>query len=571
MKIFAVLQKRIPLVETIKNYNTGYAKRDIISALTVAVVAIPQSMAYAIIAGVDPVYGLYTAIVATIIGSLFGSSNHLIAGPTNAISLLVASSMRNYMGLSNAYEMLFLLTFMVGIIQILFGVIRLGKAVNYVSHAVIVGFTSGAGVLIALGQLNALLGISIKNSAQMATMEKVWYVITHLSGVNLYAAGIGVLTILIIIVLKKINKNLPGSLIGIIITSLVIVVFSLDKSGVKLTGDIPTSLPPFKMLSFSLDSAQKVFSGAVAIAVIGLVEAISISKSISATSRQKIDANQEFIGQGLANAIGSFFQCFAGSGSFTRSAINYWSGAATRIAGILSGVIIAIVLLFFAPYAKYISTPGLAGVIMVIAYNMVNKKEIKKVTRVSKSDAIAMWFTFAATVVMPDLDWAIYAGIAISIIIYLRNTNKAGIKVLLPSTSQQGRFVEKEISTVKEPVDILILQIEGNLYFGSADDLEQKLDGLLGKAGVYIVRMKQVATIDITALDALKIFLRSVREEGSSIILCGVASGLNTMLTNADMVKDIGQENIFISEEEVFASSMKAFERAKELVSAVHK
>ena len=361
MKIVNVLQKKIPLIETIKSYNAHAAKRDIIAALTVAVVAIPQSMAYAIIAGVNPVYGLYTAIISTIVGSVFGSSNHLVAGPTNAISLLVASGMRNYMGLSNAYEMLFLLTFMTGAIQLLFGVIRLGKAVNYVSHAVIVGFMSGAGVLIALCQLNALLGISIKNSAQMATMEKVYYVITHLGNINPYAASIGIITIVIIVVCKVIHKSIPGSLISVLMTSGIVVLFALDQKGIKLTGNIPTSLPPFKMLTFNLESAQKLFSSAIAIAVIGLVEAISISKSISAESRQKIDANQEFIGQGLANVVGSFFQCFAGSGSFTRSAINFYSGAATRIAAILSGIFVGVVLLFFSPYAKYISTPALAG------------------------------------------------------------------------------------------------------------------------------------------------------------------------------------------------------------------
>lgn len=561
------LISKIPLIDTLKNYNKDNARRDIIAALTVAVVAIPQSMAYAIIAGLDPKYGLYTAIISTILASIFGSSNHLIAGPTNAISLLLASSMRNHMGLDNAYEMLFLMTFMVGVIQILFGVIKLGKAINYVSHAVVVGFTAGAGVLIALGQLNQLLGISIKNSAQMPTLEKVYYVFTHLNQVNIFALAMGLLTMAIILICKRINKNIPGSLIGIIIPIFFIILFSLDQRGVKLTGEIPTSLPPFRMLDFDLNTAREVFSGAIAIAVIGLVEAISIGKSIASTSRQKIDANQEFIGQGIANAAGSFFQCFAGSGSFTRSAINYYSGAATRVAGILSGLMVALVLLFFAPYAKYIPMPSLAGVIMIIAYNMVNKKEMAKVYKVGKSDNKVMWFTFAATVVMPDLDWAIYAGIIVSIGLYLRDTNKVPVKILLPYEDSHHRFVEKEIAHIKEPQDILVLQIEGNLYFGSAEDLETKLESVVGKANVYIIRMKQVATIDITSLDAIKIFIRSVKETGGKILLCGVDTGLNAMMINAGMVKEIGEENIFLSEEEIFASSSKALQKAKQLTS----
>src|SRR5665647_100154 len=201
--------KYIPLVDTIKSYKKEYIKKYLMASLTVAIVAIPQSMAYAIIAGVNPVYGLYTAILSTILSSVFGSSNHLIAGPTNAISLLVASSMAGFMDRDNVYEMLFLMTFMVGAMQLLFGIIKLGKALNYVSHAVIVGFTAGAGVLIALGQLNQFLGISITNSAQMPTLEKVSYVVTHAGSTNKFALGLGLITVAIILLCKKLNKNLP--------------------------------------------------------------------------------------------------------------------------------------------------------------------------------------------------------------------------------------------------------------------------------------------------------------------------------------------------------------------------
>jgi SulP family sulfate permease len=566
LKINRIL-KYIPLIKTIGSYKREYAKKDLIASLTVAVVAIPQSMGYAIIAGVDPVYGLYTAIISVIIGSAFGSSSHLITGPTNAISLLIASSLRNYMGLDNAYEMLFLMTFIVGVMQLLLGVIKLGKVVNYVSHAVIVGFTAGAGVLIGLGQLNNLLGISIKNSAQMPTMDKLYYVVTHLSQTNLYALGLGILTIAIIVVCRKVNKNIPGSLLGIIIPSVIIVLFALDQQGVKLTGEMPASLPPFRLVQFNFESAKNVFSGAVAIACIGLVEAISISKSISSTSREKIDANQEFIGQGLANIVSSFFQCFPGSGSFTRSAVNYYSGAKTRLSGIFSGVLVAVVLLFLGSYAKYIANPCLAGVIIVIAYNMVDKNEMRKVSRVGRSDAVAMWITFGATVLMPDLDWAIYMGIAISIILYLRDTNKVPVSILVPSTKNEFRFVEKSIDSIKEKKDILIIQLEGNLYFGSAYDLETKLDILADKARVFILRMKEVLTVDITSLEALSKFIQCAKESGASIIICGVRSGVSKILVSSNFISEVGIENIFISEDEIFGSSVKAMERAKVILS----
>lgn len=561
--------KYFPLVGTVKNYKADYFRKDLVAALTVAVVAIPQSMAYALIAGVNPVYGLYTSIVSSIIGSAFGSSKHLVTGPTNAICLLVAGSMRNYMKLDNAYELLFLMTFLVGALQIIFGAIKLGKVINFVSHTVIVGFTAGAGVLIALGQLNTLLSIRIEHSSDMPTTMKFYYVVTHLNQTNLYALSLGLMTIAIILICKKINKNLPGALIGIVIPVIFIVIFSLEQKGVKLTGFIPSSLPPFKMVQFGFEPIGKVFSGAVAVSIIGLVEAISISKSISSTSRQKIDANQEFIGQGLANVVASFFQCFPGSGSFTRSAINYHNGAVSRFSGILSGVVVALVLLFFAPYAKYIPNPCLAGVILVTAYSLVDKDEIKKIVKVGKfnSDSIAMWVTCLATILMPDLDYAIYTGIALSVILYLRDTNKVSVKILIPTKGKGFQIIEQEVKSVKEKVDILIIQLEGNLYFGSASDLEEKLSDLVDRSKVFILRMKYVTNIDLTALNAIKVFIRTVKETGGNLIISGVKSEHELILKNSKLIYDVASENIFMSEDEILASSTNALERAKAILN----
>lgn len=563
------LSKYIPIVETVRGYKKEYVRRDIIAALTVAVVAIPQCMAYALIAGVNPVYGLYTGIVSTIFGSIFGSSNQLVTGPTNAICLLVAGAMKNYMGLENAYQMLFLMTFLVGALQIVYGVIKLGKVINFVSHTVMIGFTAGAGVLIALGQVNTILSISIKNSANMSTMEKMYYVITHINQTNLYALGLGLMTMVIIVICKRISKNLPGALIGITVPIIFIILFALENKGVKLTGTIPSSLPPFKMVEFSLDSIQKVISGAVAISIIGLVEAISISKSIATNTRQKIDANQEFKGQGIANIVGSFFQCFPASGSFSRSAINYVNGAASRFSGILSGMIVALVLLFFAPYAKYIPSPCLAGVLIVTGYNLIDRKEIKKIVKAGKftSDSIAMWVTCFAVILFVNLDNAIYLGIALSLILYLKDTNKVPVKILVPTQGKESQIIEEEIKTVKEKVDILIIQMEGNLYFGSASDLEEKLDSLVDKSKVFILRMRYVSAIDLTSLNVLKIFIRTVREAGGILIICGVKPELDTMLKNTDVDSDVGVDNIFKWEKEIFASSANALERAKTALS----
>ena len=559
------LNKYIPILETIKGYKKENIRKDLIAALTVTVVGIPQYMAYALIAGVSPVYGLYTGIVAAIIGSAFGCSNQLITGPTNAICLITASAMIRYMNLPNAYQMLFLMTFLVGVLQILYGVIKLGKVIDFVSHTVLIGFTAGAGILIALGQVNTLLSISIKNSAEMSTMEKMYYIITHINQTNYYALGLGVMTMAIIVICKKISKNLPGALIGITVPIFFILMFALEKEGVKLTGTIPSALPPFKMVQFSLASLKNIFSGAFAISIIGLVEAISISKAISTNTRQKIDSNQEFIGQGISNIVSSFFQCFPSSGSFSRSAINYVNGATSRFAGILSGVFVALVLLFFAPYAKYIPSPCLAGVLIVTGYNLIDQKEIKKVVKAGlfSSDSIAMWVTAVLVIVLLNLDYAIYAGIALSIVLYLKDTNKAPVKFLIPSQGTNSQIIEQEIKSVNDKVDVLVIQLEGNLYFGAASDLGEKLESIVTKSKVFILRMKYVTTIDLTSLSALTVFIRNVREAGGTIIISGVKSDFDLILKKSNLDTVIGLDNIFKSEDEVFASSTNTLERAR--------
>lgn len=562
------LFKLIPFLDTIRNYKRENIKRDVIAALTVTVVGIPQYMAYALIAGVNPVYGLYGGIIACIIGSAFGCSNQLITGPTNAICLLTASAMIRFMGLANAYPMLFLMTFMVGVLQVLYGVIGLGKIIDFVSHSVLVGFTAGAGVLIALGQVNTWLSISIKNSNSLSTMGKMYYVITHITQTNMYALGLGLLTMLIIIVCKKISRNLPGALIGIVLPIFFILAFALEKKGVKLTGNIPNSLPPFKMVQFSLTSMKDMLSGAFAISIIGLVEAISISKAIATNTRQNINSNTEFLGQGIANIVASFFQCFPSSGSFTRSAINYVNGAVTRFSGVLSGIFVAVILVFFAPYAKYIPSPCLAGVLIITGYGLIDWKEIKKIVKAGwlSSDSIAMWVTCILVIVLLNIDYAIYAGIALSIILYLKDTHKAPVKLFVPSEDKESEISLVEIDEVTENLETIIIQLEGNLYFGGASDLGEKLDGLVEKCKVFIFRMKFITTMDLTSIGALRAFIRNVKEAGGMIIISGVNPKLSTLLEKTGVTADVGAENVFLMEKEVFAATTNAFERAKALL-----
>ncbi|MDO0824594.1 SulP family inorganic anion transporter [Desulfosporosinus nitroreducens] len=558
--------KFIPIIDTLINYDKRNFRFDLIAALTVAVVALPQTMAYAMIAGVHPAYGLYSGIVLTIIASSFGSSNQLATGPTNAICLLIASYMIPFAGSENFFGNLFLLTFLVGAIQLTMGVLRLGSLVNYVSHAVIVGFTAGAGIIIAMGQLNNLMGITLTNG-HLSSIGKVIACFQSIDKINYHAFSIGIFTMAVIIVLKGINKNLPGALLGVILSVLLVMILGLEKYGVKVVGQIPQAIPPLSIPNFTLSAIGDLGTGAVVIAIIGLVEAVSISKAIASKTHQKTDPNQEFIGQGMANLGGSFFSSIAGSGSFTRSAITYQNGGKTRVTGVLVGLIILIVLVFFAPFARYIPNASLAGVIMLVAYSMIDKKALAKVLTTNRNDAAVLLVTMLTTVFAPHLEQAIYAGVAISLLLYLKDSGVATVRTLEPVRGNDGQFVE-QIGNGQD-TSISILQLEGNLYFGSSADLDKKLSDSYSNSKVFLIRFKSVLIIDITALEVIEGFINRALEEEKRVILSGVTPKILRMLDKMHIVNHVGQENIFMEDDEVFATSGKALDEASSFVRNV--
>lgn len=558
--------KFIPILDTLKNYDKKDFRFDLTAALTVAVVALPQTMAYAMIAGVHPAYGLYSGIVLTIIASAFGSSHQLATGPTNAISLLIAAYMSAFVGQDNFFANLFLLTFLVGAIQFSMGIFRLGSLVNYVSHAVIVGFTAGAGIIIAMGQLNNLMGVKLPKG-HLSSIDKVVACFQNIDKMNYYAFGIGLFTIAVILVCKKINKNLPGALLGVIFSVVLVMALGLEQYGVKVVGKIPQAIPPLSMPNFSPSAVADLGAGALVIAIIGLVEAVSISKAIASKTLQKIDPNQEFIGQGMANMGGAFLSSIAGSGSFTRSAITYQNGGRTRLTGVLVGLIILLVLIFFAPYARYIPNASLAGVIMVVAYSMIDKKALMKVVKTNRNDAIVLIVTMMTTIFAPELEQAIYAGVAISLLLYLKDSGVASVKTLAPVQASDGRFVEQNING--ESPSISIIQLEGNLYFGSSADMEKKLSDAYSDSKVFLIRFKGVSVIDITALEVIEAYINRAAGDGKKVMLSGVTPRIYKMLDKMHIIDHLGKENIFMEDDEVFATSGKALDEASSFVRSV--
>ncbi|HEY4639163.1 MAG TPA: SulP family inorganic anion transporter, partial [Candidatus Udaeobacter sp.] len=327
----------VPAFDSLRNYSLHDLSSDTMAGLTVAAVAVPQAMAYAQIAGIPPQYGLYTAIVMTAVGALLDSSKQLINGPTNAISIAVLSAM---VGFSEAERIpaVILLALIVGVIQTGISLLRLGDLTRYVSHAVIVGFTLGASILLVLDQLKNLLGLPAAGTGEDHFLKRVWLTLSHIGQTNQTALAIGLGTIAIALVLRWLNTRLhirlPDILLAIICVTAVVAYWHLDKQGVKIVGAIPANLPWFELPQVEWSRVHSLASSGLAIALLGLLEAISMAKAIAAQTRQKLDINQQCLSEGVANVVGSMFHCFPGSGSLTRSTINQQAGGRTQWSGV---------------------------------------------------------------------------------------------------------------------------------------------------------------------------------------------------------------------------------------------
>ena len=534
----------IPFITWVPSYGRRHIKADLLAGLTVAVVAVPQSMAYALIAGLPVHYGLYASVVPAIVGSLWGSSAHLITGPTTAVSLVVFSSLSKIAeaGTGLYVELAFLLALMVGVVQIVMGISRLGALLDFVSHAVILGFTAGAAVLIAFKQIPNLLGLSLAKSSNF--MESLLGIISHVHETQLITFGLGILTIIVILVVKKLRPSWPGTLIAMIVAGALVAMLGLEEEGVLVVGAIPRSLPPLNLPSLSLgEDIADLAPGALAIAILGLMEAVSIAKSIAGQTHQRLNVNQEFIGQGLANVAASVFSGYPGSGSFTRSAVNFRSGGKTPMSGVLSGVAVAAVVLLAAPLAATLPVTTLAGVLMVVAYDMVQKEDIKRTIRATRGDGAVLLVTFLSTLFL-HLEFAVYVGVLLSIGLHLAETSHPRIHSVVPNLESR-RMVGSARGRICCQMDIVT--IEGHVFFGSVtyvlEDLQLRLKNHPRMANL-LIRMHQVNILDASGIHALEILLEELRNRGGGLYFAGVKPKVFQVFKNSGFLQEVGESHL---------------------------
>ncbi len=530
-------------VRIFRTYQRSSLRPDLIAGLTIAVVLLPQAIAFAMVAELPPQVGLYTAVIAAIAGALWGSSAHLHTGPTNSVSLLVLATLLPiaHVGGAKFLAAASLMAVMVGIVQILLGVSRLGLLVNFVSDSVIIGYTAGAGILIAANQLRHLLRLDVPSSSRLLTTLND--VLFHLSVTHWPSLLIGLGTIVFLLLQRRFLPKWPGPLLVMIVSAALVGVMGLDAQGVEIIGEIPTSLPPLTDFSlWNFDLIYDLSSGALAISAIGLVQAIAIARSIAGQSRQRLDSNQEFIGQGIANLLSGLFSGYSVSGSISRSAMNYELRARTPVSSVFSGVFVLIAMFIFAPYAAYVPRSALAGVLMVVALGMIDAGEIKRILRGTRGDAAIMVATFFGMLFLP-LQFAVLLGILLSFAVYMLRTSIPRVVPVLPSAGFHHFTAQPD----RQPCPQLgILDILGDLYFGAvnhiADSIQAHMEANPNQR-FLLLRMFSVNQIDISGIHALEAVVDAYRARGGDVYLMRVHERVFERLKSTEFYDYLGADH----------------------------
>ncbi len=526
--------------------NKDTLKADSIAGLTGAIIVLPQGIAFAAIAGMPPIYGLYTAMITPIIAALFGSSMHLISGPTTAISLVIFGTISKFAVPESPEYIQFVLTLtlLAGVFQLGMGLARFGTLVNFVSHSVVVGFTAGAAILIATSQLGKVFGIEISREGDF--INKWHQIFMGLPDTNFYVFSVAMLTLIMALAIKKFTPKIPNLLVAMIAGSVLAFFIKGSEHGVTLVGKLSAGLPPFSVPSFTRLELEELVPYAFAVALLGLIEAVAIGKSVASKSGQRIDGNQEFIGQGLSNIVGSMFSSYAGTGSFTRSGINYTAGAKTPMSAIFAAVILMLILLLIAPLTAYLPIATMGGIILLVAYNLIDFKSIKQIFKSSKAETAVFTVTLLSTLFL-ELEFAIYMGVIISLVFYLKKTASPDIITLAPDKDNEHRvFVNIEQRPMPTCPQLKIIRIDGSLFFGAVDKVEDFLSNVFdaGEPNLLIVG-NGIGVIDLAGAELLERQAHKWKAAGRGLYFCSLRQQVTEYLKNGGFDKHLGKENMF--------------------------
>lgn len=576
----------LPIVGITRAYSFGKAKRDLIAGLTVALFTIPQSMAYALIAGFPPAAGIATAVVASIAGAVFGSSEFLINGPTNAICVMIASNAAILASNGDPKQAVIVMTLMIGVMQCVGALFKVGAFTRFVSEPVLTGFTAGAGIYIAVNQLPSALGIEkaglVRDFGGWEPMHNAVFdllrTLLSLSQAQGTTFGVALGTFALVRLIqwadtRWLKRRLVAPIIVVATVTLVAYLLHLGDSSrggekIKLVRDIEPiarSFPSFVFPTLDWTQVKSLISPMIAIGILGAVEAIAIGKSLANRAGHAFSANKQLVGEGACNVAASLVGGFASSGSFSRTAVNFEAGAVTRYSCIFSGLLVMVIVLLFAPAANYIPIAVLSGMLIHIGLKLVNAAKIKLISKSTIGDRRALLLTFVAVLISPDLEYALFAGIAISLFQALRRAE--GFKLALLEEDENGHLIETPTEG-RMLGKVATFDLQGELFFAAAEELENQLRSLFdGNTRFVVLRLQQAYNMDLTCTEAIAFAGQHARSLGGRLILSGVRPGMYGTLERSGAIDLLGSEAVFRHEPTLLGSTKKAIDFAEQLAA----
>ena len=547
------LYRLLPFLRWWPNVTQQTFKSDALAALTGAMIVLPQAVAFATIAGLPPEYGLYAAMVPAIVGAMWGSSWHLVSGPTTAISIVVFASISPLAepGSAQFIGMVLTLTLLAGLIQLAMGLARLGALVNFISHTVIIGFTAGAAILIATSQIKNFFGLDISRGAHFH--EVLIQFGTHIVDTQPWVLTVGMVTLVSGILAKRYLRKLPYMIVAMVAGSLVAALLNYEmgaeQTGIHTVGALVASFPPISLPDFSLTAIKQTLFPATIIAILALTEAVAIARSVAAKSDQRIDSNQEFVGQGLSNIAGSFFSSYASSGSFNRSGVNYASGAKTPLAAAMSAVFLLLIVLLVAPLAAYLPVASMAAILFIVAWSLIDFHHIGEILKRHNRERIILAITFIGTLV--DLEKGIFLGILASLMFYLYRTSQPSIRELVPSfinrLNPQRKLVAVDTDAPACP-QMAILRVEGSIFFGAVEHVQQhfrNVDEADPNKKHLLLAARAIGFIDLSGAELFAKEAIRRRKMGGGLYIVGVQPDLCEMMKRSGQVDTVGEDHIF--------------------------
>lgn len=560
MRYNQTMQRRL------RSYYSHHFRHDLQAALTVALIAIPQSMAYALIAGINPIYGLAGVIIPAIIAPLIGSSSYLVTGLSNAIAITTAGVLAGYTGTSDYLQMVFALALISGLVKLFLGVFRLGWITRIISNSVLTGFLIGLGMLIIINQLSPLTGIPRPEatSAIFTLADEL----TNFNLINPFVLIVAVGSVVLLVFMRKVDRRFPSEMLVILLASVFVYLVGWRDLGVRVIADLG-ELPKFGLNlfipKFSLEDWGFLIPGGLAVALMSMVEALTVSKSVALSKGQHLDVSKELVGQGVASLVAGFLQTPPSSGSTARTAVNIGSGARTKLAATMSGIFVLPAALWLQDWIEFIPLTALGAVVVVSATRIVNWKHVRLTWNSRGTSRWVMVVTFLATMIFP-LQLAIFMGIGMSLIFYLFESSQLHVTYL--SLEKDGNYYENnEFHFWQEEKPIVLMSIEGPLHFAAVDVFEKHLDQAIeAGARVVILRLRSAQIVASTALAVLAAEIRHAQLMDAHILLCGIDENLSQHLRDAGLMDMIGEEAVFVGSAQIFKATQNAIEHAESLL-----